>query len=145
MGASILFTIPKAGRAGLPSCSRVGPSELSPPTRQLPKPPSVWKRPPLIFCTYQHPCPQEQSIQDFSPAGPDLCLIRADRSPGSLLPDRFQRNPLERFCLEGKVGRGHRSFSFHTHACSDTRLGSYLIGRIRFKETSPVPLPNPQQ
>lgn len=144
MGASILFAIPKAGRASLPSCSRVGPSELFPPTRQLPKPPSVWKRPPLIFCTYQHP--QEQSIQDFSPAGPDLCLIRADRSPGSLLPGRFQRNPLERFCLEGKVGRGHRSFSFHTRPRTDTRPGSYLIGRIRFKETSPVPpLPNPQQ
>lgn len=43
-----------------------------------------------------------------------LCLIRAAQSQEVSDQAGFQRNPLECFCLEGKAGRGRRSFPLRT-------------------------------
>lgn len=147
MGAYILLlTIPEGGKAResvcLPAPGWALLSSLHQPGSFLD--PHQCGREPHISSAHTSPSPQDNPPKTIAQLD-QTCLIRADQSPGSLLTDRFQRNPLECFCLEEKVGRGHRSFSFHTHPRTTvTRLISYLIGRILFKETSPVSLPNTQ-
>ena len=52
---------------------------------------------------HTNPSLQGQSIQVFSPARPDLCLIRAAQSQEVFNQAGFQRNPLECFVSEQKL------------------------------------------
>lgn len=85
----------------------------------------------LSSCTYQHPCPQEQSIQDFSPAGPDLCLIRADRSPREPLTRQVSKKSIGTLLSRRKSWKGSQVF-FIPH----TRTRGYQAWFVFNRENS---------